>query len=168
MFFGTTYTFSKQYSNSFVLYNSSPISYVNLILPFVLESIYTDQDFVIIEALFIILGFSDKQNSEIIIDNYNLDFIKNLFNCLKNVYSKCKSGVPFANMEVLERTVNCLNNFFEIGNLFKSNNSTNKFVLDFEKNGGFELLEMMLNGNNFSPMVAQDAEYLLQYRKKNN
>ena len=137
------------------------------VLPFILQSIYTDNDLVIDEALFILLGFLDKQNAEIVINYHHLDYIKHLFLCLKNVYNKCKPGTPYINMEILEKSLECIHNLFEIGNMLKGDNSPNKFALDFEKNGGFELIEMMINGNNFSEKIIKFAEELLQFRNKN-
>ena len=137
------------------------------LLPFILQSLYTDNDLVITEALFILLGFCDKQNSEIILKYHYLDFIKHLFLCLKNVYSKCKPGIPYINMQILERTLECIQILFELGNLLKIDNCANKFILDFEKNGGFELIEIMINGNNFSEKLTKSAEVLLQFRNNN-
>ena len=150
--------------------NISSVGYQNCeylaksgLLPYIFQSLYTDKDFVINEALFIILGFLDKQNSDIIFNYYHLDYIKNLILCLKKVYSKCKPGIPYNNMEILERTLECFISLFELEN----DNSSNKFVLDFEKNGGFEIIEAMLNGNNFSEKVSKIAEIILQYQKNN-
>ena len=52
---------------------------------------------------------------------------------------------------------------FDIGELFKGN-LRNKFVNDFEKNGGFEILENFLSENKLEPELQNAGEQLLQCR----
>ena len=54
-------------------------------LQMLLQSIYTDNDLVVNEALFSLLGFFDKQNLEVIVKFHYLDYIKCLTLCLKNL-----------------------------------------------------------------------------------
>ena len=131
-----------------------------------LNSIHTDNDFTIDEALFILLGFFDVRNVNIIVNYYkDLDYMKNLFLSLNRIYSKSTAGMAYHNDGIVNKILNCIGYLFEIGNLFKNNNEENKFVIDFEKNGGFELLDTMLSASNFSPKLIVYAEELLKFRK---
>ena len=85
-------------------------------LEITLQSIYTDNDTVINEALFTLLGFFDKENLDTIIKYHNLDYIKNLTLALKNFKSKTKPGEKMINIELLERIFSCFGILFEIGN----------------------------------------------------
>lgn len=135
------------------------------LIKIVLESIHTDNDFVINEALFILLGVLDIKNAKIILNNINLEYMKNLCLCLNRIYSKCTAGMAYNNDLILEHLLNCIGFLFLIGNLLINENEENQFVLDFEKNGGFELLDTMLSASNFSPKLIQYAEELLKYKK---
>ena len=132
-------------------------------LEITLQSIYTDNDTVINEALFTLLGFLDKENMELIIKYHNLDYIKNLTLSLKNFKSKQKPGDAIQNKEIIERIFLCFAILFEIGELFKGN-LRNKFVNDFEKNGGFEILENFLSENKLELNLQTAGEQLLQCR----
>ena len=135
------------------------------LLALVLQSLYTDNDNTINEALYILLGFFDRQNIEIIVQYHHLDYIKNLILCLKNIKSRTKPGENYINMEVIERIFICIGYLFENGETLKIN-VENKFVNDFDKNGGFELVENMLSENTLSDNVQNIAENLLAYRYK--
>jgi hypothetical protein len=133
------------------------------LLPLALQTIVSDNDLVINEALFLLSGFFDKQNIETIINYYHLDYIKSLVLCLKNIHSRSNPGVAYNNMDVVEKVLTCIGFLFEDGDLFKIEG--NQFVKDFEKNGGFELLETMLSEKNLSQEVSQIAEALLSMQK---
>jgi hypothetical protein len=133
------------------------------LLPLALQTIVSDNDLVINEALFLLSGFFDKQNIETIINYYHLDYIKSLVLCLKNIRSRSNPGVAYNNMDVVEKVLTCIGFLFEDGDLFKIEG--NQFVKDFEKNGGFELLETMLSEKNLSQEVSQIAEALLSMQK---
>ena len=136
------------------------------LIKIVLQSIYTDNDLVLNEALFILLGFFDIKNAKIIINYHkDLEYIKNLYLCLKRIYSKCSAGMAYNNDTILENLLNCIGFLFVIGNLFKNEYEENKFAIDFDKNGGFELLDTMLSASNFSQKLIEYAEELLKYRK---
>ena len=131
-----------------------------------LESIHTDNDCVTEEALFFLLGFFDIKNVDIIINYYNdLEYMKNLYLCLNRIYSKCTAGMAYHNEGISEKILKCIGFLFVIGNLFIKENEENKFVIDFEKQSGFELLDTMLSASNFSQKEIEYAEELLQYRK---
>ena len=134
-----------------------------------LQSIITDNDIVINEALFMLIGFFNAKNIEVILHHIHLDYIKNLFLCLQNIHNKCIPGEQYKNVEVIEKILVCIGYLFENGNYMKHNlmKNNNKFVLDFDKNGGFELLETMLSENNLSKEVSQIAEILLNLQKDN-
>ena len=132
-------------------------------LEIALQSIYSDNDYVISEALFTLLGFLDKENMELIIKYHHLDYIKNLTLGLKNFKSRTKPGETLQNMELIERIFSCFGILFEIGEIFKGN-LKNKFVNDFEKNGGFEIVENILSENQLSQDVQMAGEQLLQCR----
>jgi hypothetical protein len=114
-----------------------------------------------------LLGFFDVNNIEIIINNNNLDYIKNLVSCLKNIHSKCTPGEAYKNKDIVHRALCCITSLFEIGNILKTNGLINKFIKDFEKNGGFELLEMMLSESNLSKDCEKLAENLLLVQNYN-
>ena len=132
-----------------------------------LQSICSDNDFVINEALYLLLGFFYIKNIELIVNNYNLDYIKNLVLCLKNLHTKCTPGEAYKNKDIIERVLSCINSLFEMGNYLKVEGIGNKFVKDFEINGGFELLEIMLSENNFSENSLKIAELLLKFQNNN-
>ena len=132
-----------------------------------LQSIYSDNDIVINEALYMLLGFFYIKNVEIIINNYHLDYIKNLVLCLKNIHNKCKAGEAYKNQDIVERVLVCIDSLFQTGNILKNEGMENKFLKDFEKNGGFELLELMLSEKNISDKATKIAENLLNYQNDN-
>lgn len=132
-----------------------------------LQSICSDNDLVINEALYLLLGFFYIGNVELIVNNYNLDYIKNLVLCLKNLHNKCTPGEGYINQDIIERVLSCINSLFEMGNFLKVEGIGNKFVKDFEFNGGFELLEIMLSENNFLQNNATIAELLLKFQNNN-
>ena len=136
------------------------------LLEFALQTIVSDNDLVINEALFALSGFFDKQNIETIINFYDLDYMKYLVSCLKNIRSRANPGMAYNNMDVVEKVLTCIGFLFEDGDILGIE-GMNKFVKDFEKNGGFELLEMMLSESNMSKEVAQIAEALLTMQKSN-
>ena len=113
--------------------------------------------------MFTLLGFFDKENLDTIIKYHNLDYIKNLTLALKNFKSKTKPGEKMINIELLERIFSCFGILFEIGELLKGN-LRNKFVSDFENNGGFEIIENILSENQLSQNVQILGEQLLQSR----
>ena len=131
------------------------------LLVLALQSIYSDNENVINEALYLLLGFFYIKNVEIIINNYHLDYIKSLVLCLKNIHNRCSAGETFKNKQIVERVLSCICSLFEIGNLLKIENFENKFVKDFEKNGGFELLETMLSEKNISEEFVKICEDIL-------
>ena len=135
------------------------------LLELVLQSIYNDSDIVINEALYTLLGFFDQQNMEVIVKYHHLNYIKNLFLCLKNLKSRTKPGENYVNMDVIERIFLCIGYLFEDGEILKGN-LDNKFVKDFDENGGFELLENMLSENILNENVQYLAENLLNFRNK--
>ena len=128
-----------------------------------LQSIYSDTELVISESLFVLLGFFDPSNIDTIIKYHNLDYIKSLYLCLKNLMSKSKPGEAYHNGDIIERTLICIGFLFESGDLFKGN-QPNKFVKDFEKNGGFDLIEMMLTQRSLDNKCINIAEQLLEFR----
>jgi hypothetical protein len=128
-----------------------------------LQSIYSDTELVINECLFVLLGFFDPSNIETIIKYHNLDYIKSLYLCLKNLLSKSKPGESYHNSNIIERTLICIGFLFENGDLLKGNQE-NKFVKDFEKNGGFDLIEMMLTQRSVNNTCINIAEQLLEFR----
>ena len=132
-------------------------------LEMLLQSIYTDNNTVINEALFTLLGFFDYQNLEIIIKYHYLDYIKYLTLCLKNLKERAKSGDCENNNELFERILSCILFLFENGELLKGN-LKNKFVDDFDKDGGFELLENLLSENIFIQKIQGLGEKLLKFR----
>ena len=131
------------------------------LLVLALQSIYSDNDDVIKEALYLLLDFFYIKNIEIIINNYHLDYIKNLVLCLKNIHNRCTAGETFQNKKIVEEVLSCICSLFEIGDLLKIENFENKFIKDFDKNGGFELLETMLSEKNFSEEFIQLCEKIL-------
>jgi len=132
-----------------------------------LQSIISDNDIVIDEALFILIEFFNVNNIKIIFNNIHLDYIKNLYLCLNNVHNNCTPGEEYKNMEIIEKILICIGYLFEDGNIIYNNLVNNKFVIDFEKNGGFELLEIMISENNLSKEVTNIAEILLNLQKNN-
>ena len=114
----------------------------------ILQSIYSDTELVINEALYVLLGFFDPSNIEVIVKYHHLDYIKNLYLCLKNMHSKSASDEAYSNVDIIEKIIICIGFLFEDGDLLKGNNLPNKFVKDFEKNGGFDLLELMMTQKN--------------------
>ena len=132
-----------------------------------LQSIFSDNDIVIDEALLLLIEFFNVNNIKIILNNIHLDYIKNLYLCLKNVHNNCTPGEEYKNMEVIEKVLICIGYLFEDGNIIYNNLANNKFVIDFEKNGGFELLETMISENNLSKEVTNIAEILLNLQKNN-
>ncbi len=131
----------------------------------VLKSITVDNELVINEALFMLSGFFDQQNIEIIIDFYQLDYMKYLVLCLKNLYSNSSSGT--SNNELNSKALSCIGYLFEDGDILKDEGCPNMFVKDFEKNGGFEILEAMLLKNNFSEEDSKLAQVLLKMQNNN-
>ena len=129
----------------------------------ILQSIYSDTELVISESLFVLLGFFDPSNIETIIKYHNLDYIKSLYLCLKNLMSKSKPGEAYHNGDIIERTLICIGFLFESGDLLKGN-QPNKFVKDFEKNGGFDLIEMMLTQKSLDNKCISLVEQLLEFR----
>lgn len=136
------------------------------LLVLALQSICTDSDFVINEALYMLTGFFDEKNIKIIFNNYHLDYIKNLVLCLKNLRSKCISGEKYKYTDILERCLHCIYSLFLSGEKIKNQTNGNKFVKDFEKNGGFEILEIFLSENNLSEELTQTAEELLSLQNE--
>ena len=132
-----------------------------------LQSLVSDGDLVINEALFILLSFFDPQNIEIVINYHDLDYTKNLYLCLKNLHSRCKPGDGYPNVDIVERLLICIGYLFEDGEKFKGN-FQNKFVKDFEKNGGFDLLENMLTEKSLNTNLTSIIENLLDFRKDNS
>jgi hypothetical protein len=128
----------------------------------ILQSIYSDTELVINEALFVLLGFFDPSNIEIIIKYHHLDYIKNLYLCLKNLHSKSNPGEAYSNGDTIEKLLICIGFLFENGDLLKGNDLPNKFVKDFENNGGFDLLELMLTQKNNK--YVNIIEKLLEFR----
>ena len=128
----------------------------------ILQSIYSDTELVINEALFVLLGFFDPSNIEIIIKYHHLDYIKNLYLCLKNLHGKSNPEETYSNGDIIEKILICIGFLFENGDLLKGNNLPNKFVQDFENNGGFDLLELMLTQKNNK--YANIVEKLLEFR----
>ena len=128
----------------------------------ILQSIYSDTELVINEALFVLIGFFDPSNIEIIIKYHHLDYIKNLYLCLKNLHNKSEPGEAYSNGDTIQKILICIGFIFENGDLLKGNNLPNKFVKDFENNGGFDLLEMMLTQKNNK--YVQIVEKLLEFR----
>ena len=138
----------------------------NGLIKLALVSIHTDNDLVIDETLFFLLGFFDIKNINIIINYYKeLEYMKNLYLCLNRIYSKCTAGMAYYNDGISDKILKCIGFLFVIGNLFIKDNEENKFVIDFEKQGGFELLDTMLSASNFSLKEIEYAEELMQYRK---
>jgi len=132
-------------------------------LAMTLQSIYTDSELVVNEALFCLLGFFDGQNVETIVKYHYLDYIKCLTLCLKNLKEKAKPGNGGYGEDLMERIFSCIGFLFDNGELLKGK-LKNKFVDDFEKNGGFELLENILSENIFNQNVQSLGENLLRFR----
>lgn len=136
------------------------------LLQIALQSLYSDNEMVIGEALFALIGFFDIQNLEIIINYHHLDYIKNLFLCLKHIHSIHGSSTSYGNPEVILRLLNCIGFLFEDGEKCKQHCNFNKFANDFENNGGFELLETIESEHNLPKDVIKVIENLLAYHKK--
>ena len=133
-------------------------------LQLTLQSIYTDNEYTIYEALYCLMGFFDKQhNLETIVKYHYLDYAKNLFLCLKNMKSRTNPGEKYINMELINRIFICIGMMFELGEILKGN-LKNKFVDDFDKCGGFEMIENFLSENNLDEMTQNIGEGLLQCR----
>ena len=132
-----------------------------------LQSICSDNNIVINEALYMLLGFFYIKNIEIIINNYHLDYIKNLVLCLKNINNKCKTGESYTNQDIIERVLICIESLFKVGDLLKNEGMDNTFLTDFENSGGFELLGLMLNERNLSDKLVKMEENLLKYHNDN-
>ena len=130
-----------------------------------LQSICTDSDIVINEALYMLLGFFDLKNIDIIINYHHLDYIKNIVLCLKNIHDKCTPGEAYQNKEIVGRVLWLISTLFKIGNMLKAEDVPNKFIKDFENNGGFELLETMQSERNLAPELEKMAEDLLAVQK---
>lgn len=133
------------------------------LLELTLQSIYSDSEITVDEALYVLLGFFDSQNIELIVQYHNFDYIKCLTMCLNNIRGKLKPGSDNGNKEIIERIFVCIGFLFDNGELLKLN-CRNKFVCDFEANGGFEILENILSENIFSHKNQQLGEQLLKYR----
>ena len=130
-----------------------------------LISLYHDNDNVVYEIIFLLDGFFDAQNFEVLINYYKeLEYIIHLYTGLKNIYNNTSRGKTYKNDILLEKLLKYIGFLFEIGNSFKGNNIQNKFIIDFENNGGFELLEAMINESNFSQNSLHIAEELLKFR----
>ena len=155
-------------SNFNVLSLYGPLLVNSGLLVLTLQSIYSDSDIVINEALYVLLGFFYIKNVETIINNYNLDYIKNLVLCLKNIHDKCKPGEAYIYQVLLERALICIDSLLELGQELKNEGMENKFLKDLEKNGGFELLELMLSERNLSDKIVEIAENLLKFQNLNN
>jgi len=131
----------------------------------VLQSITVDNELVINEALYLLSGFFDNQNVEIVIDFYQLDYMKYLVLCLKNLYSNSSSGT--SNNDLNNKTLSCIGFLFEDGDILRDEGCPNRFVKDFAKYGGFEILETMLMKNNFSEEDSKLAQILLKMQNNN-
>ena len=132
-------------------------------LSLTLKSIYSDTELVINESLIVLLGFFDPSNIGTILDYHTLDYTKSLCLCLKNMLSKSKPGESYHNSEIIERTLMCIGLLFDNGELLKGNQQ-NKFVKDFENNGGFDLIEMMVARKSLDNRYINAAEELLEFR----
>lgn len=133
-------------------------------LQLTLQSIYTDNDFTIYEALYCLMGFLDRQNNfEVVVKYHYFDYAKNLFLCLKNMKSRTNPGEKYINMELINRIFLCIGILFEVGEVLKGN-MKNKFVEDFDKCGGFEMIENFLSENNLDEQTQNIGEELLQCR----
>ena len=152
-------------SNISINPNYCPLLVKSGLLVLALQSICVDNDIVINEALYMLAGFFNKDNIVTIADNYYLDYIKNLVLCLKNIRSRCKPGEAYENQGVVESVLLCICHLFDDGNIFKSKGFENKFMIDFAKNGGYEILELMLSENNLSQNLALIVEKLCESQK---
>ena len=132
-------------------------------LEFTLRAIYSDDVITINEALFVLIGFFDEQNWELVVQYHYLDYIKNLTLCLKSMKGRTTPGQIYGNKEIFEKIFSCIGILFEQGENLKGN-MKNKFVDDFEKNGGFELVENILSENTLSEKAQEDGEALLKFR----
>jgi hypothetical protein len=83
------------------------IGKTNMLL-LILQSIYSDTELVISESLFVLLGFFDPSNIETIIKYHNLDYIKSLYLCLKNLLSKNKPGEASQNSDIIDVPIEIL------------------------------------------------------------
>ena len=134
-----------------------------------LNTIHTEVKLdIVLEALTMLAVFFDVNNIEAIIKNINLDYMKNLILCLKYIHGKCLTGLAFSNDEIMERLLNCIGFLIELGKLYKMENAGNKFVIDFENNGGYELVDTMLTAGNFSPNTIEKAEAILKSKSENS
>lgn len=136
------------------------------LLNLVLQSLYSDNDLVIHEALCILGGFFDAQNINVIINFYYLDYMKNLYLCLKNFHDTHSDISEYSSGGILDKLVNCIGFLFEDGDLFKNEMIQNKFVKDFEQNGGFELLELISSEHKLNNEIQKSIDILLDYQKK--
>lgn len=146
--------------------NSGELLAKSGLIEIALNAIHTENDLVVYEALNFLLGFIDPQNMETIINHQNFDYINNLILCLKNIHNKCTSGKAY-NSDILEKILTCFGFLFEIGSMFKMKDFENKFIIDFEKNGGFELLEIMFSICNSTKEIADKFEALLKFKNEN-
>lgn len=136
------------------------------LLNLVLQSLYSDNDLVIHEALCILGGFFDAQNINVIINFYYLDYMKNLYLCLKNFHDTHSDISEYSSGGILDKLINCIGFLFEDGDLFKNDMIQNKFVKDFEQNGGFELLELISSEHKLNNEIQKSIDILLDYQKK--
>ena len=133
------------------------------LLEITLQAIYSDSDLVIDQALFTLLGFFDSNNMELIVKYYYLNYMKFLTLCLKNLKDRINSSENMYKKDLVERIFVCIGFLFDNGEFLKGN-LKNKFVEDFEKNGGFEILENMLSEHVFDNKIQELGENLLKYR----
>lgn len=155
------------WSVSNISINSSycPLLVKSGFLVFALQSICVDNDLVINEALYMLAAFFNKENIELIANNYYLDYIKNIVLCLKNIQGRCKPGEVYENQGVVENVILCICHLFDDGNIFREKGFENKFMIDFAKNGGYEILELMLSENNLSQNLITIVEKLCESQK---
>ena len=131
-----------------------------------LESICSESDKIVSEILFMLAGFFDVSNIEVIINYYNLDYIKYLTSCLKRVYNECKFEASIYWIQILDRLIYIIGFLIEAANILNPNCS-NKFFFEFEKYGGFELVEAIFNEHKFPKEIENGFEKLLNLKNNN-
>lgn len=139
------------------------------LLSICLQSLYSDNEIVINESLFVLNGFFDIQNLEIIIKYYNLDYMKNICQCLKN-WNNNHSGdcCDNENLNLIDKLVQCIGFLLEDGEICRQHSGINQFLNDFDKYGGTELLLQLISERKLNPQLSQDIENLFEMIKKNN
>ena len=139
----------------------------NGLISLALESLCTDSDKVVNEILFMLAGFFDSSNIDAVINYHDLDYIKYLFLCLQRIHNECKFETSSCWIQIMKKLVYIIGFLFETANMLKNEDCSNKFIFDFEKKGGFELVESLISEHKFPIDIEKGLETLLNMRQDN-